>query len=165
MALQTFLLYQGSDVLTLDLKVQVGLEAHPYYLLQYRNSFLLPNEVVAHLNWEAIQYFLAALNRKVVVLLDQDNLDNDLEELLVDHTGILDILRTIQEALLAPLGHNVRMGAGLHTVAFAGSSLVFLHHTSYDVGVDPFLLMGPYFENVEGIHGLDLQDYRVVEFV
>ena len=165
MALPTFLLVQENDVLTLDLKVQVALEAHPYCLLKFRNSWVLLNEAVARLNLEAIQYFLAAQNHMVAVLLDPGNLDNDLEELRVYRIGILDILRMHQVALQAPLGHNVRMGAGRHMVAFAGSSLVFLHHTSYDVGVDPFLLLGPYFENVEDSHGQDLQDYRVVEFV
>ena len=47
-------------------------------------------------------------------------------------------------------------------VAFAGLIQAFLHHTSYDVGVGPFLQMGLYLENVKDIHD---QDHLLAEFV
>ena len=109
--------------------------------------------------------FLVAPNRKVVVLQDLDSLDNDQEGLQVYHTVILDSLRMLQEDLLVLLDHTVHMEAGHHMVAFVGWILAFLHHTSCDVGVVPFLLIDLCPENVGGSHGQDLQDYQLGEFV
>lgn len=108
--------------------------------------------------------FLVALNRKVVVLRDLDNQDNDQEELLVYHTVILDSLHMLQEDLLVLLDHTAHMVADRHMVAFVGWILAFLHHTSCDVGVGPFLLIDLCPENVEGSHGQDLQGYQLGEF-
>ena len=47
-------------------------------------------------------------------------------------------------------------------VAFADLILAFLHHTSYDEGVGPFLQMDLYLENVKDIHD---QDHQLAEFV
>ena len=96
--------------------------------------------------------------------LDLDNLDNDLVAHPVFHIVILDIHHMIQEDLLALLDHTVHKEADRHTAAFAGWILVFLHHTSYDVGVVPFLLIDLCPEDEEGSHGQDLQDYQLAEF-
>ena len=50
-------------------------------------------------------------------------------------------------------------------VAFAGLIQAFLHHTSYDAEVAPFLPAGRLLEIVEDSHGQGLQECQVVEFV
>jgi len=158
--------YLVNGALILDSRVQ-GVHSVPLYCLRKALPLSLPpDEAEVHWNWEANRHSPVAQNYIVAVRQDQGILDKDLEEdYRAVHIVSPGIHHKLQAVLQELLGHNGHMGVDHHTVTFVGLNLAFPHHTSYDVEVDPFLLMVQYLENVEDNHDQDLQEYQVAELV
>ena len=87
------------------------------------------------------------------------------EDYRVCHTVNPGIHRKLPVVLQVLLAHNARMEVGRRKVASVGLIQAFLHHTSYDAEVAPFLPAGRLLEIVQDIHGQALQDCQGVEFV